>query len=211
MCFWVIVLLILDHIAVLGETLDEAAGHVEAALGLPMQPGGNHARFGTHNRLLGLAPALYLEAIAIDPAAPPPEQARWFGLDAFSGQPRLDKWICRVDDLDAALRILPMAGRKVALSRGSLMWDMAVPENGMLPFDGLFPALIQWHSDVPPGKLLPGSGCVLQSLTVAHPEGAALRALLAPHLQAPLVGFETSDTPCLTAKIDRAGTEIVLQ
>ena len=103
-------MLTLDHIAVLGETLEEAAHHVEAALGLPMMPGGAHARFGTHNRLLGLAPALYLEAIAIDPAAPPPGHPRWFGLDAFAGPARLDKWICRVDDLGAVLEALPMAG-----------------------------------------------------------------------------------------------------
>ncbi len=204
-------MLTLDHIAVLGETLEEAAHHVEAALGLPMMPGGVHARFGTHNRLLGLAPALYLEAIAIDPAAPPPGQPRWFALDAFAGPARLDKWICRVDDLDAVLEALPMAGHKVELTRGALSWAMAVPEDGMLPFDGLFPALIQWYSDVPPGKMLPGSGCELQGLTVAHPEADALQALLAPHLDAPLVTFTKADKPGLTARITREGKDIVLQ
>ena len=146
-------MLVLDHIAVLAETLEEAAGHVESALGLPLVPGGKHEHFGTHNRLLGLGGGLYIEAIAIDPASPPPPFPRWFGLDAFYGGARLDKWICRVDDLQAALEKLPVAGRPVRLARGALEWSMAVPEDGMLPFDGLFPALIEWHSPVPPGVL----------------------------------------------------------
>ncbi|WGW02252.1 VOC family protein [Tropicibacter oceani] len=192
----------LDHIAVLGETLEEAVHVVEDALGLPMMHGGTHERFGTHNMLLGMAPLLYIEAIACDPAAPPPPDPRWFGLDDFKGPARLDKWICRVPDLDAALRALPMAGRRVELSRGVLRWAMAVPQNGQLPFDGMFPALIQWHDDVPPpGKSMTGAPVQLQSLTVRHPDAQALEALLKPHLQAPLVGFETADKAGLAARI----------
>lgn len=200
----------LDHIAVLGESLDAAAAHAEAALGLPLQPGGHHARFGTHNRLLGLAPDLYLEAIAIDPSAPPPGRARWFGLDTFKGPARLDKWICRVDDLDRALAVFPQAGHRVALSRGGLAWSMAVPQDGCLPFDGLFPALIQWHGDLRPGKTLPGSGARLTSLTVSHPRADALQAQLAPHLDAPGVRFQTAAAPALSAELDVAGQRLWL-
>lgn len=71
-------MLTLDHIAMVGETLEEAAHAVETALGVAMQTGGQHARFATHNRLLGLADGLYLEAIAIDPGAPQPACPRWF-------------------------------------------------------------------------------------------------------------------------------------
>ncbi|MFW2542065.1 VOC family protein [Primorskyibacter sp. 2E107] len=192
----------LDHIAVAGETLEEAVDHIEARLGRVMWPGGRHTRFATHNALLGLDPQLYIEAIAIDPQAPPPPDARWFGLDRFRGAARLDKWICRVPDLDAALEALPMAGRKVALERGGLRWSMAVPLDGMLPFDGLFPALIQWHGDAPaPGYVLASDGHRLTRLTVAHPEAEALRALLLPHLDAPLVAFETAAEPGLRAEI----------
>ncbi|MCT4555591.1 MAG: VOC family protein [Pelagimonas sp.] len=172
----------LDHIVVVGESLDEAAAHVEAQLGTPLLPGGAHAVFGTHNRLLGLSPGLYLEAIAIDPAAPPPARARWFGLDHFQGAARLDKWVLRVADMDAALEHLPMAGQPVAVQRGGLSWTMAVPEDGKLPFDGVFPALIQWHSHVPPGKILPGGDLRLNHLTICHPQVDQLRALLWPLL-----------------------------
>lgn len=195
--------LVLDHIAVLGESLAEATSHAERALGQPLSPGGEHARFGTHNQVIGLAPGLYLEAIAIDPSAPVPEGPRWFGLDHFSGPPRLDKWICGVADLDAALEAFPMAGRAVALERGSLRWRMAVPEDGILPFDGLFPALIEWQSPVPPGRALSASGLTLEALTVSHPEAPRLEALLAPHLDAPLVRFAQAEHSGLSARVGR--------
>jgi hypothetical protein len=96
-----------------------------------------------------------------------------------------------------------MAGRAVALERGALRWRMAVPEDGRLAFDGLFPALIEWQSPVPPGTALPASGLTLQGLVVTHPEAAALQALLAPHLDAPLVRIEPGAAPTLRAEIGR--------
>ncbi|MBN9887468.1 VOC family protein [Salipiger abyssi] len=202
----------LDHIAVLGESLEEAVAHSEAAVGMPLLPGGEHPRYGTHNQLLGLGRGLYLEAMSIDPAAPPPEEPRWFGLDRFEGPARLDKWICRVKDMEAALEALPMAGRPVALSRGRLRWVMSVPEDGMLPFDGMFPALIEWRSPVPAGAMLSASGTTLARLMVTHPEADALEALLAPYLDAPLVQFATGDAPGLRAELRNAQGQVrVLQ
>ncbi|WP_136442749.1 VOC family protein [Pacificoceanicola onchidii] len=192
----------LDHIAVAGESLEEAVAHVEAQTHRVMRPGGQHDRFATHNALIGLAPQLYIEAIAIDPQAPPPPDARWFGLDDFSGAARLDKWICRVPDIDAAIEALPMAGRKVSLERDTLRWTMAVPEDGRLPFDGVFPALIEWHGDAPtPGFVLPAEALELRRLIVSHPRASELEALLGPHLDAPLVAFENADAPGLRAEI----------
>jgi hypothetical protein len=100
----------MDHLVVSGMTLEEACFHTESCLGITMQPGGRHQHFGTHNRLLGLGDGLYLEAIAIDPSAPQPNVPRWFGLDQFRGAARLDKWVCRVPDMNKALAALPMAG-----------------------------------------------------------------------------------------------------
>ncbi len=180
----------LDHIAVAGRSLEEAVAAVESALGVAMQPGGAHAVFGTHNRLLGLADGLYLEAIAVDPGAVPERQPRWFDLDRFSGSARLSNWICRTGDL-AGLPddLAAAAGQPVALQRGDLRWQMAVPSEGILPFDNMFPALIQWQSDHPAPRLAV-SGCALRRLVVGHPEAAALSALLAPHLADPRVVFE---------------------
>jgi len=181
----------LDHLAVSGETLEEAAAAVEAALGLPMLPGGQHDVFITHNRLLGLADGLYLEAIAADPTRPAPDRPRWFDLDSFAGPARLTNWICATDDLDALLAALPVdAGTPVALSRGDLRWRMAVPADGRLPFDNLFPPLIEWQAGLHPAKRLPDSGCRLRRLIVSHPEALALRDLLAPHLPDARLIFE---------------------
>lgn len=192
----------LDHIAILGETLEVGMAFVEGRIGVPLHPGGKHEHFATHNALMGLGDGLYIEVIANDPAALPPATPRWFGLDRFAGPPRLNKWICNVPDMAAALEALPMAGRPVALSRGSLRWVMAVPEDGQLPFDGLFPALIEWQSPVPPGTALPDTGWHLDALNVQHPQAAELSDLLSPYLQDRRVTFDTARHPALSARLN---------
>lgn len=181
----------LDHIAISGETLEEATEHVEAALGVRLEPGGAHDVFSTHNRLLELADGLYLEAIAIDPDAPDPTRPRWFDLDAFFGPARLTNWICATDDLDAALAALPAGfGTPVDLTRGDLHWRMAVPENGMLPHDNCAPALIQWQAGAHPSTRLPPSGVRLAQLVVRHPQGGALAGALRRHMADPRLSIE---------------------
>ena len=181
----------LDHIAIAGESLAEAAEWVEARLGVPLQSGGEHETYGTHNELLGLADGLYLEAIAVNPAAAPLPRARWFDLDRFKGAPRLTNWICQIGDLDSILADVPQAGNPVALRRGNLRWRMAVPDDGVLPYDNCFPALIEWASPVHPSALLTGQGCRLVRLTVSHPRAEALCSDLAPYLAAEVVQFRT--------------------
>jgi hypothetical protein len=181
----------LDHIAISGETLAEARAHVEEALGVSMQPGGEHDVFFTHNALLGLEDGLYLETIAINPAAPHPARPRWFDLDRFEGAPRLTNWICRSDDVDADLAALPMAlGAPVALQRGALRWRMAVPENGILPYDNCAPALIQWQTTPHPAALLAPSGVRLRRLTIRHPHADELGNKIKPRLRDLRVVFE---------------------
>jgi hypothetical protein len=168
----------LDHFAIAAPTLSEATAYVEEALGVPLQPGGAHQVFGTHNRLLGLAEGLYLEAIAIDPEATPERQPRWFDLDRFEGAARISNWICRSTDLESDLAALAVeAGTPVALTRGDLAWQMAVPATGCLPFDNVFPALMQWQGPHPAPRLTQ-QGCSLRRLVVAHPEARALAEML---------------------------------
>jgi hypothetical protein len=170
--------LALDHIAVSAATLDEGADWIEMALGVPLAGGGKHSHMGTHNRLLSLGD-LYLEVIAIDPAAPKPGHARWFDLDRFSGPPRLTNWICRTDNLDAALASAPKdTGTATNLSRGDYHWRFAIPATGRLPFDDCFPALIQWQGDLHPAKSLRDHGIRLTRLEITHPQAPALQAAL---------------------------------
>lgn len=190
----------LDHIAVAAATLADAVAHSEAALGRVLGPGGQHTHYATHNRLLGLADGLYVEAIAIDPAQPAPDCPRWFGLDDFAGPARLDKWIVRCDDIQAAMEVFPDVGTPVHLSRGDIRWTMIVPDDGKLPFDGLFPAIIQWHTDTPPGVSLPPTDLRLRALTVQSPEADALQAMLEPVFADARVQFDTASEPGLLAE-----------
>lgn len=169
-----------DHFAIAATTLVAATDHVANALGVPLQKGGEHDIFHTHNTLLGLEDGLYLEAIAINPNAPKPDRARWFDLDTFNGPPRLTNWICRCDDLDATLAQLGEGfGTPVNLRRGDLSWRMAVPQTGVLPFDNCAPALIQWEGDAHPAQRLTPSACRVEKFEVFHPNAARLSALLA--------------------------------
>jgi hypothetical protein len=192
----------LDHLAVAAETLEAGRAHVEAALGVALQQGGQHAHFGTHNLLLGLEDGLYLEVIAVDPDAPTPAVARWFDLDRFTGAPRMGTWICRCDDLEVALAQAPAgAGAPVDLARGDLRWRMAVAADGRMPFDGAFPALIQWQGAHPAARLTP-SGCRLRRLIVTHPDVGDLRAALSGMLTDPRVVIEAGADMALRAEID---------
>ena len=196
-------MLVLDHIAVAAETLAEGAAHVEAALGVELSDIGIHDRMGTHNRLLSLGPGLYLEVIAINPDAAPPAQARWFDLDDFTGHPRLTNWIVRTDDLEAALAGAPPGmGVPISFARGDYLWQMGVPPDGKLPFDGAAPALIAWESALHPAERLPDRGCRLARLTVEHPEAEALLAAYPALAEVERVRVATGPVKRLWAEID---------
>ena len=194
-------MLTLDHLAVAAGKLEEGRAYVEEALGVALEPGGQHAHFGTHNMLLGLEEGLYLEVIAIDPTAMDSARPRWFDLDRFDGSPRLTTWICRSDNLEADLVLLPGAGSPVPLFRGDLAWRMAVPESGVLPFDNCHPAIMQWDGTAHPAARLKASGCRLSGLVVRHPEAELLKARLAPRLTDVRVTCETG-APGLEARFD---------
>jgi len=165
----------LDHLAVVARSLDEGTTYVEAVLGVRLSPGGQHPEMGTHNRLLSLGDSQYLEVIAVDPDAPRPPRRRWFNLDAYSGAPRMMNWVCRTDDLEAAIGAAPPgSGTPMRLSRGDMVWRMGVPDFGRLPYDDACPALIEWESAVHPARRLPDSGCRLSRLDVFHPQAEEL-------------------------------------
>ncbi|MDQ2092882.1 VOC family protein [Rhodalgimonas zhirmunskyi] len=185
----------LDHLAVSCENLNDGRDWVEERLARSLQPGGKHTKLGTHNMLLGLEEGVYFELIAIDPDAPDPGQRRWFDLDDFSGAPRLTNWICQTNDIDAALAKAPIGmGVPMELTRGDLRWMMVAGEDGHLPFDAAFPAVISWGSSPHPSTRLPSSGLKLRQLTVRHPDAETLRANLGPILDDPRIKFEQGST-----------------
>ena len=197
----------LDHLAVVCADLDQGSAWVAAALGVPLEEGGKHPHFGTHNRLLGLGEGLYLEVIAPDPAARAPSHPRWFGLDG-AGTPCLGNWIVRLPSLSG----LPdWAGAAVSLARGALSWTILVPPDGSLPMEGGYPTVISWGDGVPhPAGRLPDRGVRLLALDILHPQADELRGLLADGLGDARIRFVRSAMPSLRARFATPDGERVL-
>lgn len=188
-----------DHLVVATSTLDEGVAWCEATLGVSPGPGGAHALFGTHNRLLRLSSKAhaqaYLEIISIDSQATPvraPPLRRWFDLDdpAIRDQlaqqgPQLIHWVASVADIDAACD----AWRRLGIDRGPvieasrptpeglLRWRIAVRDDGKRLLHGTLPTLIQW-GQVHPADHMPTPDLGLLSLHLQHPQAAFLRTAL---------------------------------
>jgi hypothetical protein len=158
-------MLTLDHIAVSTTDLPTGTAEVEDALNLPLAPGGQHAAMGTWNRLLSLGPEEYFELIAIEPGAPGPAQPRWFDLDNFTGPTRPTTWICRCDDLDAALAHGPLGtGTPWSLERADLSWRMAIPAKRQTPFRRPLPSADRMGGHGSPRATLPDRDVRLKAL-----------------------------------------------
>jgi hypothetical protein len=173
-----------DHLVVTAPSLEAGCEWVARALGVEPGPGGAHPRMGTHNRLLRLGESAFLEVIAIDPSAPPPGRPRWFGLDepGAPAKPRLATWVARTHGLRAwSGAIVAPLGEVETMTRGQREWLITIPADGVMPMEGLAPALIEWQSPPVAAALdLPERACSLARLALRHPEPDRLRALLAP-------------------------------
>jgi hypothetical protein len=175
----------IDHLIVAADSLAQGVAWCEATLGVTPGPGGRHALMSTHNRLLKIStdafPDAYLEIIAIDPEAPPPGRARWFGLDApalqqglRSGGPRLIHAVARSTMLDmhrwGLITVGQRPGDPVAASRdtpqGRLEWQMLLRDDGGLDCGGALPTLLQWGSRHP-AQAMPDSGVTLKALALS--------------------------------------------
>jgi hypothetical protein len=166
----------LDHLTLVAPDLAGGADAVSRWLGVPLQPGGEHPRMGTHNRLLRLGEGRFLEVIARNLAAPAPARPRWFGLDrlAAGAPPRLATWVARTSDLRGlADEVRPVLGEVETMTRGDLRWLITLTADGSLPLGGPAPALIEWPVGVHPASRLPDQGCRLVRLT-AHSADASL-------------------------------------
>lgn len=128
---------------------------------------------GTHNLLLRLGEAFYLEVIAPNSMAPLPTRPRWFGLDELSAQtsPCLAHWVARTERLDTAdEELLKVFGEVEPMSRGALSWKISIQRDGHLPLKGAVPSLIDWGKSEHPAQRLDDKGCQLQHLEIAYPD-----------------------------------------
>lgn len=168
----------LDHITVIAPTLSEGVSHVSACLDLDVPFGQRHGYMGTHNHLLQLGGAVYLEIVALDPDAARPNRSRWFGLDDqksvrrdWDDGRRLRGWVARVDGIDAVLAGREADfGRKVALPPVDSSFDFAIPDDGSLPLDGAMPSLIDRRGKPRSMAMMADLGARLRSLVLEHPE-----------------------------------------
>lgn len=172
----------IDHITVTASSLEVGAAFVRELLGVSPQGGGEHPRMGTHNQLLRLGDALFLEVIAPNPSAPAPTRPRWFALDALhpDSPPALSAWVARSSDIYTAVSACSeILGEVEPMSRGALNWLITIPPDGSLPLQGIAPALIQWPAEAHPAAKLPDHGLSLAKLELCHPEAERVTRLLA--------------------------------
>lgn len=188
---------ILDHLVIRAPDLASGEAYVHTHLGIGMLPGGCHSAMGTHNALTGMSLGgedAYLEVIATDPEAEAPQRSRWFGLDSPPEGPHLVAWVLRVADPHIGT-IAPV----LDISRGERSWQITVPADGGLPWDGAGPHLIAWEG-APPA--LSASGVHGVSLIVEHPDPELLRGVLRDVDLAAPVSVQPGLFPRLVASFD---------
>lgn len=193
----------LDHLTIVAPSLAKGVAFVEDELGVTAPFGGKHPRMGTHNHLLRLGDDLFLEIVAVDPDAVRPARSRWFDLDAWSGKPAsLATWVLGTEDIENSLgEAMRECGRAVEITRGDLTWLISIADNGKMPLEGAFPALIQWPRGSHPAARMPATGCSLESLQVGHPNAEIIIRFLADNLADPRVSVVVAKEPFLSAEI----------
>ena len=176
----------LDHLTVIAPILAEGVAHVRTCLDLDVPFGQRHGYMGTHNHLLQLGDAVYLEIVALDPGAErPPGRARWFGLDdqkairaAWDAGRRLRGWVARTDQIDAVLTGREgVFGNKVSLPWTAPTFDFAIPDDGSLPLDGAVPSIIDRRGKPRSMAAMADFGARLRSFSLEHHDAAAVSAL----------------------------------
>lgn len=175
----------LDHITVIAPSLAEGVAHVRRCLGIDVPFGRAHPDMGTHNHLLRLGESVYLEIIALNPDAPQPDRARWFGLDDqdavradWDSGRRLRGWVARTSDINAVLAgHETVLGRKVEFTSANGSFCFAIPADGSLPLEGAAPSVIDRLGKPPSVAVMADAGARLQSVILEHPEPARVIAL----------------------------------
>lgn len=179
------IMLQLDHLTVIAPSLAEGVAHLRACLDIDIPFGRRHPYMGSHNHLLRLGEAVYLEVVAADPAAPHPGRPRWFGLDdavalrrAWDTGFRLRGWVARTDDIDAILpRHEDVLGKKVRLATPEAHFFFAIPDDGSLPLGGVAPSVIDRVGRPPPVAAMADAGARLRNLILEHPQPEQVAAL----------------------------------
>src|SRR5215213_2078565 len=92
-----------------GADLENGVREIEERFGVRADGGGQHVGQGTHNKLLALGPAAYLEIIAPDPTQPEPPDPRPYGVDGITHS-GLVGWAIACGNIDDSLEVARAAG-----------------------------------------------------------------------------------------------------
>ncbi|MDH3473560.1 MAG: VOC family protein [Rhodospirillales bacterium] len=175
----------LDHITMIAPTLSEGVSHVQSCLDLEVPFGTRHDYMGTHNHRLQLGNSIYLEIVALDPDGAEPGRPRWFDLDNqekvrsdWNEGRRLRGWVASTENIDSVISTRrAVFGEEVPLPPANPAFAFAIPEDGSLPLDGAAPYLIDHRGDPTSMADIPDLGARLRSLTLEHPNPAAIETL----------------------------------
>ncbi len=208
----------LDHIVIGAASLEQGVRFIQDRLGVDIPPGGKHPDMGTHNRLMRIGEAAFLEVISIDPDAPHPGRPRWFELDEaamqarLKGEPRLVSWVIRSPDIVATAKASAFAvGEVKPFRRDALTWRLTVPEDGRVPGEGVMPHVIEWDCGARPWERMADLGCRLEALIIAYPHPETVEAGLRSLCSKGIAGIHVKQgpAPALAARVFTPGGRVV--
>ncbi len=180
-----------DHLVYAAPVLDDAVDDLAERLGIRPSAGGKHPN-GTHNALLALGNACYLEVISPDPSQfnQEAENALAFGLDWLK-VPRLVTWAVLAPSLEEVASASQaagydpggiMEGGRVRPDGVALRWRTTkrpeTREGWPPPGDGIVPFLIEWGEDTPHPASTSAQGVRLLELSLIHPRPAEVQPML---------------------------------
>jgi len=174
----------IDHLIYAALDLENGVREIEERFGVRADGGGQHVGQGTHNKLLALGPAAYLEIIAPDPTQPEPPDPRPYGVDGITHS-GLVGWAIACGNIDDSLEAARAAGydpgeviegHRLTASGTMLRWRATANARTA----GVVPFLIRWRDTAHPAAAAP-VGLMLESMHIEHPDpesiASPLRAL----------------------------------
>lgn len=170
--------MLIDHFVWVASDLELEMERFRDKAGIKPELGGSHPGKGTHNALVRIGQASYLEIIAPDPRQP--EVDRPWMMPEFVGDSRLIKWAWKSTDISIDSGRMDAVGCPVGcISTGKrltdegkwLHWQLTDPD---FSDSLLVPFLINWPDDQHPTRSLPFS-CQLRSVSISFPLPGQLR------------------------------------
>ncbi|MBZ5678818.1 MAG: VOC family protein [Acidobacteriia bacterium] len=200
--------IMLDHILLGCNDLDQGIAFVEEHTGIRAAFGGVHPGRGTRNALLSLGDQHYLEIIAPDPKqdSAQPFAAQTLATIKGLSNPRLIGWAAHPGDIEALAKKLHDAG---IATQGPWPGSRARPDGRVLSWKslvladdrhGLLPFFIEWSADSVHPSVDAPAGCRLERFAVADPDPAGLeRTFQRLGIDVPV---ERGERPQLRARIN---------